>query len=139
MAWTYDPTDLTTDTPTGRLNVVRYLVGDTDNSSPQVQDEEINFSLSQSSDNVYSAASNVAMAIASKYSKLVTTELDGQLLMEYTDLAKAYKNLASDLKRQGQSVGSRLGVSAGGLGVESTFERHQFDNKVQRPKGDWLC
>ena len=30
MAWSYEETDLTTDTDTGRLNSVRLLVGDTD-------------------------------------------------------------------------------------------------------------
>ena len=56
MAWTYDPTNLDKSTAAGRLNVVRFLVGDTEATKPQVQDEEINFGLSESQDDVYYAA-----------------------------------------------------------------------------------
>jgi hypothetical protein len=52
MAWSYNPSNLGTDTDAERLNVVRYLVGDTDVNDQQVQDEEITFALSQVGDNV---------------------------------------------------------------------------------------
>jgi hypothetical protein len=45
MAWSYNPSNLGTDTGAERLNVVRYLVGDTDVNDQQVQDEEITFAL----------------------------------------------------------------------------------------------
>ena len=45
MAWSYDPTDLNTTTASGRLNTVRLLVGDTDTTDQQVQNEEVTFSL----------------------------------------------------------------------------------------------
>ena len=41
MAWSYDATDLGTGTASGRLNSVRLLVGDTDTTDQQVQNEEI--------------------------------------------------------------------------------------------------
>jgi hypothetical protein len=48
MTWSYNPSNLGTDTATAeRLNVVRYLVGDTDVDDQQVQDEEITFALSR--------------------------------------------------------------------------------------------
>ena len=41
MAWTYDETDLVTTTSSGRLNVVRLLIGDTDtNDQPDDADDE---------------------------------------------------------------------------------------------------
>ena len=45
MSWSYDPTDLNTTTASGRLNTVRFLVGDTDTNDQKVQNEEIEFSL----------------------------------------------------------------------------------------------
>ena len=44
MTWSYDATDLDTETNSGRLNSVRYLVGDTQTSDEQVQNEEVSCS-----------------------------------------------------------------------------------------------
>ena len=41
MAWTYDETDLDKTTTSGRLNVVRLLIGDTDTNDQLVKNEEI--------------------------------------------------------------------------------------------------
>lgn len=143
MAWTYDPTDLDKDTPSGRLNVVRFLSGDTDSTDEQVQDEEVVFSLGQVNDNVYLAASYIANTISSKYARLVTTELDGQLTIEYGELSSNYKTLASSLKQQAGTLTASLSLRAGGINnsvittVDSdvtrprpSFVKGQFDNKV---------
>ena len=37
MSWSYDATNLTTNTDAGRLNSVRLLLGDTDTSDQQLQ------------------------------------------------------------------------------------------------------
>lgn len=141
MAWSYDATDLGTDTSSGRLNSVRLLVGDTDTVDQQVQNEEITFALAQTNDNVYSAAAWVARAIASKYSRRVTTQLDGALQANYSDLSKSYLKLAQDLEYQGRKVGALVGVAAGGITisdvnavrantnrVENSFRRDRFRN-----------
>ena len=73
MAWSYDPTDLDKDTASGRLNTVRLLVGDTDTSDQQAQNEEITFALSETNNNVYYAASWVARTVASQYARKVNT------------------------------------------------------------------
>lgn len=143
MAWTYDPTDLDKDTASGRLNVVRFLSGDTDSTDEQVQDEEVVFSLGQVNDNVYLAASYIAGTISSKYARLVTTELDGQLTLEYGELSSNYKTLASSLKQQAVTLTASLSLRAGGINnsviasVDSdvtrpipSFVKGQFDNKV---------
>lgn len=113
--WTYDATDLGTSTEAQRRNSVRLFVGDTNTADQQVQDEEILFALSQTNDNVYSAASFTANLIASLYARKVTTELDGQLMAEYSDLSKRYTKLASELKALGLQYSSTLGVAGGGL------------------------
>lgn len=153
MAWSYDPTSLGTTTAAEQLNAVRLLTGDTDTTDQQLQDEEITFALSQSGSNIYTAGVWAANAIASKYSRLVTTELDGALRAEYSDLASNYRNLAIQLREDGRrySAGA-LGLEAGGISiseinlVRSNTDRPQpfartdrFDNpKAGSPPEDYV-
>ena len=141
MAWSYDPTDLDNTTASGRLNIVRLLVGDTDTVDQQVQNEEITFGLSENGNNIYLSASWIARAISSKYSRLVTTKLDGALSSEYSDLAKQYQTLADQLEYQGKTNGASVGILAGGITktqvegvrantnrIEGSFRRDRFKN-----------
>lgn len=153
MAWSYDPTSLGTTTAAEQLNAVRLLTGDTDTTDQQLQDEEITFALSQSGSNIYTAGVWAANAIASKYSRLVTTELDGALRAEYSDLASNYRNLAIQLREDGRrySAGA-LGLEAGGVSISdmntarSNTDRPQpfartdrFDNpKAGSPPEDYV-
>jgi len=142
MAWTYDETDLDKSTPSGRLNVVRLLIGDTETLDQLLQDEEINFALSESNNNTYFAGAWAANAIAASYARRVTTKLDGALSAEYSDLAKQYKALSNDLREQGQKYSlTGTSLSAGGISdaaivaaqslsdrPSSAFSKGQFDN-----------
>ncbi len=141
MSWSYDPTDLNTTTASGRLNTVRFLVGDTDTNDQKVQDEEIVFSLSQTNDDVNAAASYVSRTLASKYASKVTIELDGQLKAQYSDLYKHYQSLADKLDYQAKKFGAQLGILAGGISktrvgvvrdntdrVQPAFRRDRFLN-----------
>lgn len=141
MAWSYDPTDLDTTTASGRLNTVRLLVGDTETLDQQVQNEEITFALAENGNNVYLSAAWVSRAIASKYSRRVTTQLDGALSANYSDLAKQYMHLADQLEYQGKTNGAAVGILAGGITksgieavrantnrIEGSFRRDRFRN-----------
>lgn len=141
MSWSYDETNLDTTTAAGRLNSVRLLIGDTDTNDQQLQDEEITFALAQNSDNIYFAASWSSRLLANKYSRQVDIDLDGQLSVKYTDLAKNYLKLADNLEYQGKKSGANVGVAAGGISrsemeanrlntdrVAPAFRRDQFDN-----------
>ena len=142
MSWSYDPNTLNTTTSAGRLNTVRLLVGDTDTTDQLVQNEEITFALSQTGDNVYYGAVWICRAIAAKFSRLVTTTLDGSLSANYSDKAKQYNQLAVQIESQGKKTsGKALGVFAGGISVSDmtvvsattdrvkpAFSITQFDN-----------
>jgi len=118
MSWSYSASDLTTTTSAGRINTVRLLVGDTDTTDQLVQNEEITFALSQTGDNVYYAAVWICRAIAAKFSRMVTTTLDGALSANYSDRAKQYTQLATQIEAQGKKTsGKALGISAGGISV----------------------
>lgn len=120
---------LSTTTQEGRLNVVRLLVGDTNEDDPLVEDEEIFFALTQSTDNVYLASSWIARTLAAKFSRRVTTQLDSALRANYSDLAGQFSKLADNLEYQGKRSGSNLGIKAGGIskttvdGVRSNTDR----------------
>lgn len=141
MSWSYDPTNLDNATTSGRLNTVRLLVGDTDTNDQQSQDEEIIFGLTENSNNIYLAAAWIARTISSKYSRQVTTQLDGALSANYSDLAKQYQSLADQLEYQGKTNGASVGILAGGITksgieavrantnrIEGSFRRDRFKN-----------
>lgn len=128
MPWTYDASNLNTTSVGGRLNSIRLLVGDTVTYDQQVQDEEITFALSQAGENVYSAASFVCSLIAAKYARMVTTQLDGALMAEYSDRIKQYGMLAAQMKDLDKRYNGRiLGISAGGIPNTPKFTVNQFD------------
>ena len=142
MAWTYDETDLDKTTSSGRLNVVRLLIGDTDTNDQLVENEEIVFALSESNNNVYFAGSWAAATIAAQFSRKVNTKLDGALSADYSNLAKQYKTLSADLREQGQKYSmTSASVRAGGISntvidanralrdrPSAAFAKGQFDN-----------
>lgn len=140
--WTYDITDLVTTTASGRLNSTRLLVGDTDPTDLLLQDAEINFALGQTGNNVYNAAAWGCKVLAAKFARMVDTQLDGALQVNYSDRSKQYTLQAQQLTELGKKAGGRaLGVSAGGISktamdladedtnrVMPSFSIHQFDN-----------
>lgn len=114
--WTYDLTNLNTTSAGGRLNAVRLLVGDTDESEQLVQDEEIQLALSQAGDNIYYTASWICRVLAAKFARMVDTQLDGALEQKYSDRIKHYTLLSSQMSELGKKTsGKSLGVSAGGI------------------------
>lgn len=150
MTATYDSSNLSISTASGRLNSVRLIIGDTVVASALVQDEEITFALSESGDNIYTAGSWLAKALASAYSRKVDTELDGALKEKYSQAAKAFRLMATDLKKEAVlRSGTGLGVKAGGISkteiatvealtdrVEPSFTSGQFSNPDARDSGD---
>ena len=133
MTWSYDPTNLITTTVAGRVNIVRLLTGDTDTSDQQLADEEVTFALDESADDVYYAAAWCASTIYAKYSRLVSTEIDGALRSDYSDLASNYKMLELTLRDKAKSKsGKGLGSAGGGLTV-SEIETNRDNTSLVQP------
>ena len=130
MAWSYDATDLGTGTASGRLNSVRLLVGDTDTTDQQVQNEEITFALNQTNDNVYYAAAWAARTIAAQYSRRVTQNLSGALSADYSDLQNHYTSLAETLEHQGKKSGAVVGIKAGGISIATVDNVRQDTDRI---------
>lgn len=132
MSWSYSATDLNTTTSSGRLNSVRLLVGDTDTTDQLVQNEEITFALAQVGDNIYYAGSWVCRVIAAKFSRMVDTKLDGALSANYSDRAKQFQQLATQIEAQGKKTsGKALGVFGGGISVADMALANEDPDRVK--------
>ena len=130
--WTYDVTQLSTTTTSGRLYSVRYLIGDTDTTDQLLQDEEINFALSLTGDNIYFAGAWTCKAIAAKFSRFVDVKIDGAGLSNYSDRINHYLLLSNQLSDLGRRTsGKSLGVFAGGIDVDVMTTAEQDTSRVQ--------
>lgn len=142
MAWSYDISDINDNTASGRLNSVRLLVGDTNTNSQKLQDEEINFFISQGLNDVYLAASIAARAISTQFAGIGKVDFDG-ISTDKSKVYEYYNQLARRLEKQSKQIGSTgLGVPiAGGISISdmtsveedpdrlgSAFKTGQFRN-----------
>lgn len=129
--WTYDPSELDKTTEEGRKNIVRLLIGDTDSSDPQVQDEEIAFYLEDNPNKIYSAAAGACFTIYSKYTRMVNTELDEAIRADYSDLAKNYKALLSDLEEKANKESAVAKIVVSGTSLQcGEIWRDRFKNPL---------
>lgn len=119
MTWTYDLDELA-GTP---LYQVRYLVGDTDTDHQEIQDEEINFSITQTP-SIYAAAADVARSIGARYTRRVD-EAAGDTKKNYSQRAKAFIALAAQLSNY---AAGRSGAFAYAGGISRTDKRQQEQN-----------
>lgn len=103
MSWSYsaDPTSSPKD-------AVRFLIGDTNPTTPLVQDEEIAFSLGEVNNEPYRAASNTCFSLASQFIQLAETETKTvgglSLSKSYGDRAEKFKALAAELLMRSRRV-----------------------------------
>lgn len=92
MPWTYLG-------PTSDRDRVRLLIGDTEATDPQLQDEEIAWLLAEAG-NVYGAAVAACEALAAKYARQVNRSVAGAggLSVSAGDRAQHYRDLAETLQ-----------------------------------------
>lgn len=132
MSWSYDDTDLSKDTESGRLNVVRFLVGDTDTDDQLVSNEEVVFALLECNNNVYYAGAWLAESIAASYARQVDVELDEAISEKASQAADNFSRLAIRLRQSGQMKSGALGVVGGGIFV-SDVEKRKCDPTIVQP------
>ena len=130
--WTYDPSVMNNDTDEGRKNIVRFITGDTDEDDPQLQDEEILFSLSSNNNKIYAAAYLAVSSIYSKYARLVNVELDEAIREDYSDLLDNYKRLRDNLKDKTRFENGSIRLIATGL-TWSDFDKAYTDPERVKP------
>ena len=132
MSWTYDATKLNKSTEQGRVNIVRLTVGDTNQSNPLVQDEEIKYVLAETNDNVHSASATIARILYTKFAQLVNTELDEAIRSDYSDIAKNYKILMGKLEAEAKSKSLSAKIIATGLVKRDEIYMDRFTGAAKR-------
>lgn len=127
MAWTYDATkfdDATAGTygsTIGDRYQVRLLIQDTQTSRPLLQDEEIDWLLTQES-NVYRAAARCCDSLVARGGSIGSKTV-GDLSIAYN--VEFYRGLAADLRARGQGDQTPM---VGGLSVnEKITDRADAD------------
>ena len=118
--WTYDATQVSTNS----MYQVRRLIGDVLYGDQQMQDEEINWFISNYA-SVWSAASAACLSLAAQFARMVDT-VQGELRTLYSQRARNYTAMAAQLERQGKGRGSTY-VYAGGV------SQSDKDTQVQNP------
>lgn len=109
MPYTGDPAT----SPTDR---VRFLVGDTSLSSPDLSDPEVAYLLDDEGDDTRRAAARAAEVLSAKYAKQSEERAVGPLrLRSLTDKSKKFADLAKRLWAQASSADAALGPYAGGI------------------------
>jgi len=132
MTWTYTVTSLAT----SQLMQVRHLIGDVKQAEQLLQDEEINWELTQYP-NIYGASAACCRALAAKFAVMVDT-VQGDLRTVYSQRSRNYKMLAMDYEQRGFrgvtpyaggiSVSDKVSVETDTDRVPPSFNRGQFDD-----------
>jgi hypothetical protein len=135
MSFSYDLTDLGTDTASGRLNYTRFLLGDTSEANAEAQDEEIAFVLTQAGNNVYSAAATLARAFSVKYAKQVDTQVDGQVSAKYSQASARFAAVANEMEYLAKTKSGSLSMVVTGISL-SDMESRRSD--TDRPRGSYV-
>jgi hypothetical protein len=120
MTWSYDVATLATSSK----DQVRRMIGDVQTGQQQLQDEEVNLSISQFS-NIYLAAAQCCRWIAAQYSRDVDT-VQGELRTLYSVRQRAYAARAGELQTLGMSRGAGAMPYAGG--ISGTDKQAQVDD-----------
>ncbi len=93
MTWTYsgDPSE-------SALDAVRYRLQDTDEDRPLLEDEEIEYELTEADNDVLQAALSCAEALIARGSHMVTKKISGEMTINYSDLTSQYVQLVEILQ-----------------------------------------
>lgn len=126
MSWSYSD-----DPSTSPKDYVRFLIGDTDASDPLLSNEEITTFLKTYNNGVLLSAVRCCETIAAKLSRRVS-EAVGQVKMEFQQAAKAYRDMARDLRAR-MSI-EEITPYAGGI---SQADKKTQDYNSDRVKPDF--
>lgn len=120
MTWTY------TLPPVAALDQVRLLIGDTDTTDQQLQDEEIAYFLSVAGSTA-DAARRAIRALIAKYSRQLNRTVGDLSLSGTRDRIAAYQALLEEIDKQAQLLAV---PTAGGISIA---EKEALEADADRP------
>lgn len=111
---------------------VRFLIGDTDDSDHQLEDEEIDYLVTTYGDATVAALAG-ARALASKYSRLsISAKAVGDLKIDYRSKAAEYRELVKTLKdASGSGSTVRPIPQATGITISGVETARENEDRVQ--------
>ncbi len=121
MTWTWSESDID-----GNLPKIRALIGDTVSASQILSDEMINYCTSLAGNPLGMAAHAATMA-AAKFAREANKEV-GDLKIEASQKATAYRELARDLRKQSIKL---VGPVAGGISIASKKTQTDDTDRVK--------
>ncbi len=126
MAWTYggDPSAST-------LAAVRFLIGDTDTNDQQLQDAEITFAITATSDQ-YGAALFCANSLAAKYSRMADTQIES-VRVSASQQYDHYRAMIVDLKAMAETFATGAGIGTPWVGGVSISDIDSNRENTDRP------
>jgi len=122
MTWTYNVTQLDTD----ETYQVRLLCGDTDTNDQLIQDEEIDWLITQHG-GVYFAAAAACEAIAAEFSK-DADQKTGKIATWLTKRVDKYLEMAARLRKVAARTGGR--GYAGGISIDDKATQADDPDRV---------
>jgi len=111
MSWSYSGNP-----DASPLDKVRFLIQDTDTTDQQLSDQEITAMLNDSGNNAYVAAISCVQALIAKYTRRADKNV-GDLHISYSQIAKGYKDLLSQIRQQATIYGGLCTPYAGGISI----------------------
>jgi hypothetical protein len=94
MTWTYNISQTTT------LDLLRFIIGDTDVDRQLLQDEELNAVLARKSSQVIPAAIDIAESLEAKFIRRAESR-SGDIIADFLTVAGKYRDLANRLRKRG--------------------------------------
>lgn len=126
MTWTYDPKQLST----SQMQQIRLLISDTDSSDMMLQDEEINYALTQRPTTL-GAAADCCRTLAAKFSRQVDSSI-GDLRASFSQKYDHFMGLSYQLDARATESGAGVPY-AGGIS-EADKEQQQEDSDRVPPQ-----
>jgi hypothetical protein len=121
-------------------DAVRFWLGDVNDSTPQLSDEEIAYLLSLTNDQPLQAAILGCLELANRYSSQVDFAVETELRVSLSQRAQAYAQRARDLKEQVTIPGVTATLHplpyAGGISTADKAAREQDSDRV--PPSFWV-
>jgi len=123
MTWSYTIADLAA----SQKDQVRFLIGDTYSGDQQLQDEEIEFAISQRA-TVWGAAAECCRNLAAKFARSVDCAA-GDTKNQYSQMAKGYSAKAAEFEAKAAMGGAGVPY-AGGISVADKLAQEIDPDRV---------
>jgi len=117
MPWTYGHDPAASD-----RDHVRFLVGDTEEADPLLDDREVDWALS-SAGTVEGAAVQAARGLAAKFARMATSVTIGRTKRQYENRAAAFRSLADEIEAGSPTLTDS--VAAAPVAPQTTISGHE--------------